>query len=141
MSNVAEMNENRVHVQLANRDDSASFTENDEISSVVVPVESKEERNRRDTRNFLNLNTHACTFRKEISEYENDGNCVICIEKLDGTSAVTAGLFRRSEDKKVQVVRKIFKCGHIFHEKCLFDWIKRNLREPKCPLCNQLMNK
>ena len=68
----------------------------------------------------MELNSHKTNYKKDIAQYENDGNCVVCLEDL-------------TENEQVS---KIFKCGHIFHEQCLFDWIKRNLREPKCPHCN-----
>ena len=35
-----------------------------------------------------------------------------------------------------KVVRKVIRCGHIFHSRCLENWISRKLKDPKCPLCN-----
>ena len=51
-----------------------------------------------------------------------DENCSICLEKFKGTDVV-----------------KQFACGqHIFHKKCLINWLKKS---NICPLCKyDLMN-
>ena len=91
-----------------------------DVTLPAPPEESKEEKAVRD---FLDVNTHRVFYDKRILEYDTDVCCVVCLEKL--------------EESKLPVI-KIFKCSHIFHEKCLSDWIKRNLgRGPKCPHCNQ----
>ena len=72
------------------------------------------------TKNIINENSKKSTFTMQVKDFSSDGNCVVCLERFS--------------DKNV--VRKLLKCGHIFHEHCLTDWIKTDLKEPKCPHCN-----
>ena len=64
------------------------------------------------------------TYNKAFVEFD-EISCIICLEDF--------------ENKEVDLgpIRKIFKCGHMFHSKCLEDWVLRHLDAPKCPLCNQ----
>jgi len=55
---------------------------------------------------------------------DKDGNpssvCTICIEEFkDGKSNVS-----------------ITPCQHVFHYKCLSNWLMKNVLNPKCPNCN-----
>ena len=47
-------------------------------------------------------------------------NCTICIEKF------------KNNKSKVSIT----SCGHIFHYKCLSNWLTKNVVNPKCPNCN-----
>ena len=49
---------------------------------------------------------------------EMDSTCCICVEELKPESEV-----------------KITKCGHFFHNECLFQWIEQKLPTPDCPFC------
>ena len=55
---------------------------------------------------------------KHIQKYDSrkETSCAICIEDFKGTD----------------IIKAFYKCEHIFHKKCLKDWLQRsNL----CPLC------
>lgn len=41
--------------------------------------------------------------------------CIICFERFGGTSVMTAA-----------------KCGHLFHENCLKDWMQQSRTCPQC---------
>ena len=58
---------------------------------------------------FLDTTSYLAHFEKHIAKFEVDGNCVICMDKMDTEGAI---------------VRKLFNCGHVFHNKCLYTWIK-----------------
>ena len=58
-------------------------------------------------------------FKKELGL--NDGNtCTICIEEF------------KENKSKVSVT----PCKHVFHYKCLSNWLRKNVKNPKCPNCN-----
>ena len=61
----------------------------------------------------------------EVKNYEkivDEKNCVICFNEFKNNEYV-----------------KIFSCGkHIFHEKCIEEWIKKDFR---CPLCKYSIKK
>ena len=50
-------------------------------------------------------------------------NCTICMEDF-------------IDNKSIVVTTK---CGHTFHQKCLQNWIYKNIICPKCPNCNYLI--
>ena len=56
---------------------------------------------------------------KHIQKYDSrkETECAICIEEFKG----------------VDIIKAFYKCEHIFHKKCLLDWLKKN---NTCPLCN-----
>ena len=56
---------------------------------------------------------------KHIQKYESrkETKCAICLEDFKGPD----------------IIKAFYKCEHIFHKKCLLDWLKKN---NKCPLCN-----
>jgi RING-H2 zinc finger protein RHA1 len=37
---------------------------------------------------------------------------------------------------KENTIRKLLRCGHIFHGACVENWFANKIKEPKCPLCN-----
>ena len=55
---------------------------------------------------------------KHIQKYDSrkETSCAICIEDFKGTD----------------IIKAFYKCEHIFHKKCLKDWLQRS---NKCPLC------
>ena len=55
--------------------------------------------------------------KKTISYEEllNDINCTICLEEFNNDEEIIK-----------------LKCNHLFHSKCIDDWIKKN---QSCPLC------
>ena len=58
-------------------------------------------------------------FKKELGL--KDGNtCTICIEEF------------KENKSKVSVT----PCKHVFHYKCLSNWLRKNVKNPKCPNCN-----
>jgi hypothetical protein len=50
-------------------------------------------------------------------------NCTICMEDFIDNKSIVATT----------------KCGHIFHQKCLQNWVYKNIICPKCPNCNYLI--
>jgi hypothetical protein len=47
------------------------------------------------------------------------GGCSICLAEFKKKSKVS-----------------ITPCKHVFHYKCIHDWLYKNIRNPKCPNCN-----
>ena len=56
---------------------------------------------------------------KHIQKYDSrkETECAICLNEFIGTN----------------IIKAFYKCEHIFHKKCLKDWLKKS---NKCPLCN-----
>ena len=59
----------------------------------------------------------------EIGPGVGRGECAICMEEF------TAREIEKEE------VRKLWACGHMFHEKCLKGWVRGNIGGRSCPLC------
>jgi hypothetical protein len=45
-------------------------------------------------------------------------DCAICINKIESN----------------EYIRKL-KCNHLFHKKCVDNWLKKNIENPSCPMC------
>ena len=57
-------------------------------------------------------------YKSEYNKY--GGGCSICLENF----------------KKKSKVSKT-PCNHVFHYKCIKDWLYKNAKNPKCPNCNK----
>jgi len=64
----------------------------------------------------INNNTELEIFTS--NEGDEEETCVVCHEAIENNS----------------IVRKIKKCGHYFHHKCLDKWLENHLT---CPHCRQ----
>ena len=78
-----------------------------------------EEENRKKIEILLKTSLAAKKYTKVSGEKEAS-TCTICIEKF--------------KEKKSKV--SITPCNHIFHYKCLSNWLIKNVINPKCPNCN-----
>ena len=78
-----------------------------------------EEENRKKIEILLKTSLAAKKYTKVSGEKEAS-TCTICIEKF--------------KEKKSKV--SITPCKHIFHYKCLSNWLIKNVINPKCPNCN-----
>jgi hypothetical protein len=58
-------------------------------------------------------------FRTDFAEF-GESTCCICFDDYES----------------VKIIRKINRCGHIFHSDCIENWFSKGVNEPKCPLCN-----
>ena len=56
-------------------------------------------------------------YKKEYNQF--GGGCSICLAEFKKKSKVS-----------------ITSCKHVFHYKCIHDWLYKNIRNPKCPNCN-----
>ena len=56
-------------------------------------------------------------YKKEYNQY--GGGCSICLENFNKKSKVS-----------------ITSCNHVFHFKCIHEWLFKNILCPKCPNCN-----
>ena len=56
-------------------------------------------------------------YKKEYNEF--GGGCSICLAEFKKKSKVS-----------------ITSCKHVFHYKCIHDWLYKNIKNPKCPNCN-----
>lgn len=56
-------------------------------------------------------------YKKEYNQY--GGGCSICLENFNKKSKVS-----------------ITSCSHVFHYKCIYEWLFKNILCPKCPNCN-----
>jgi uncharacterized protein YbaR (Trm112 family) len=63
---------------------------------------------------------------REVTAPPADGSddcCAICLQDLD---------FRRDPSETPGLRLRAMPCSHIFHEHCIFEWLRRNT---VCPLC------
>jgi E3 ubiquitin-protein ligase RHA2 len=50
-------------------------------------------------------------------------DCAICINKIESN----------------EYIRKL-KCNHLFHKKCVDNWLKKNIENASCPMCRSKVN-
>ncbi|CDW82412.1 ring-h2 finger protein atl54-like [Stylonychia lemnae] len=97
-----------------------SGPERSHLQSVISTINEKENRIRQNKLDRLMENlTMKGNFDIAFAEFEEE-KCVVCLEQY----------------KEIMIIRKINRCGHIFHSECLEKWVISQLNEPKCPLCN-----
>lgn len=58
------------------------------------------------------------------SKKEIEDACPICLNKIECN----------------EYIRKL-KCNHLFHKKCVDNWLKKNIENPSCPNCRGIVNK
>jgi hypothetical protein len=93
--------------------------ENESSGSSEVNEEELKEQNKTKINILLKTELSPKKFRKEYGL--KDGNtCTICIEN-----------FKENKSKV-----SITPCKHVFHYKCLMNWLIGNVLNPKCPNCN-----
>ena len=54
------------------------------------------------------------------AKYGDEATCCICFEEYDHISRV-----------------RETPCNHLFHSKCLMEWVKAKLPNPDCPYCRE----
>ena len=57
-------------------------------------------------------------YKKSGCDKENN-NCAVCLNEL----------------KEGEYVRKLPKCSHLFHKKCIDKWFKKDEKKMSCPIC------
>jgi hypothetical protein len=89
--------------------------------TIVQPI-SEDEEKKLHNRNLLDQlfmdDLKPVWYRRELNEF-NTPNCTICLEGFANNKEVV----------------KLY-CKHVFHYKCLKDWLEKILLDPKCPICN-----
>ena len=113
--------ENQRHQRLGNINVMRSSNYDDVASSSESEV-SITEVNRQKIKELLENELAPIKYNRNLGF--KDGNactvCTICIE-----------------DFKVDISKvSVTPCQHVFHFKCLNDWLMKNLLHPKCPNCN-----
>jgi hypothetical protein len=92
---------------------------NSSLSSIFNTLFTEHTENTIDTLTFNDILEHT---EIDTKIYENEETskdmCPIC----------------RDDINNYNIIRKIKKCGHIFHQKCLDSWLKDNVT---CPNCRQ----
>ena len=101
--NINQSNNANIHVN--------NYDDNDERNNQNLTDFEKKKHNL-----FLEMDEYQY---KHIQKYESrkETKCSICLEEFKGPD----------------IIKAFYKCEHIFHKKCLLDWLKN---KNKCPLCN-----
>ena len=73
--------------------------------------------NRQKLNKLFNTQMKKHIYKKEYNQY--GGGCSICLNKFDEKSEVS-----------------ITSCKHVFHYKCIHNWLYKNIKNPRCPNCN-----
>ena len=73
--------------------------------------------NRQELNKLFNTKMKKHIYQKEYNQY--GGGCSICLNKFDEKSEVS-----------------ITSCNHVFHYKCIHNWLYKNIKNPRCPNCN-----
>ena len=115
-----EYNDNSQEIEI-NQDDGAQEN-NEEILMETYLHEKKKRIMNLNEFQFKNINLYFKDFNTNSALKERVGNCSICLNDFVGTDIV-----------------KQFSCDqHIFHKKCLLNWLKKS---DICPLCKESIMK
>ena len=79
--------------------------------------EDLEEKNKQKLDTLFQTTMAEHFYKTEYNQY--GGGCSICLENFKKKSKVA-----------------ITPCKHVFHFKCIKDWLYKNAKNPKCPNCN-----
>lgn len=102
-----------------NNDNNNVSINNTTLSPQYIPVIND---NKEKFELMLNNELRPKTYNK--NNFGNDCyNCTICMENFIDNSSVVITT----------------KCNHCFHEKCFKNWVYKNIINPKCPNCNNLI--
>ncbi|CDW75793.1 nep1-interacting protein 2-like [Stylonychia lemnae] len=102
----------------SDNEDSARVNTLNQEGMIIKPV-SLPKRKQRKLDRVMDLFTVKGKFDKGFAEF-GESNCSICFDDYETNN----------------IIRKISRCGHLFHNVCLENWVAKNIREPRCPLCN-----
>ena len=92
--------------------------ENNNINNYNENNENLEEINKEKLDKLFTKKMAEHLYKSEYNQY--GGGCSICLEN-----------FKKKD--KVSVT----PCNHVFHYKCIKDWLYKNVKNPKCPNCNK----
>jgi len=76
--------------------------------------------------NFKINNINLITSSRYISPLNSD--CTICRYNINNDSIY-------AKEKGIRSKINTGKCGHIFHEECILQWLQNN---NKCPICMKI---
>jgi len=109
----------RTLLELAMARQRGQYSPGEDVASSGGSEADVEEENRKKIEILFKTSLHPKNFIKKYGL--KDGNtCTICIEDF--------------KEKKSKV--SITTCQHVFHYKCLRNWLFQNVLNPKCPNCN-----
>jgi len=92
--------------------------ENDNMNNYNENSENIEEINKEKLDILFSKKMAEHYYKSEYNQY--GGGCSICLENFKKKSKVS-----------------MTPCNHVFHYKCIKDWLYKNVKNPKCPNCNK----
>ena len=92
--------------------------ENNNMNNYNDNLENIEEINREKLNILFSKKMAEHTYKSEYNQY--GGGCSICLEEFKKKDRVS-----------------MTPCNHVFHHKCIKDWLYKNIKNPKCPNCNK----
>ena len=92
--------------------------ENNYINNYNENNENIEEINRAKLDELFSKKMAEHYYKSEYNQY--GGGCSICLDNFKKKSKVS-----------------MTPCKHVFHYKCIKDWLYKNAKNPKCPNCNK----
>ena len=106
---------NYINSSVNNNDDNHNNNNNDDNHNNNDNDDNNDNHNNNDNNDNEDNKLSICLY-SDLEENKKDDNCSICFEKL-------------SDD-----ILGITKCNHIYHHKCISEWIINN---KSCPLCRK----
>ena len=118
MDNMANRDSNMSNNRENNMDNSMAYNARDVKNSIneSVNIDNLSDFDKKKFELILEMDEYQY---KHITKYESfkETECAICMADYKGND----------------IIKSFYKCNHIFHKKCLLDWLKKN---NKCPICN-----
>ena len=117
-SSFGNNNNNRNEANSANSNNSTNISNVNDISNSInksVNFQNLSDFEKKKLQLILEMDEYQY---KHIQKYENreEKECAICLEDFQG----------------IDILKAFYKCDHIFHKKCLLDWLKKH---NDCPYC------